>query len=129
MARYVRGQATTARTQEGKIITDAILKEIEDPEARAEVDSERAMMHALGAGCSLPVGAHASWNNGRLCLTAQITALDGTKTVLASEAATADRAVELGLATAETLRIRGGVEILESSYRSFCDHFKLMQNS
>jgi len=34
---FVRGQATTARTQEGKIITDAILKEIDrladDPEA------------------------------------------------------------------------------------------------
>lgn len=104
----------------------AILKEIEDPKARAEVDCERAMLHALGAGCSLPVGVCTSWKDGRLVLHAQITSLDGRERIVATQEDTAERAVELGLATAETLRLRGGVAILESSYRSFGGHFKFV---
>ncbi len=104
----------------------AILKDIEDPKARAEVDCERAMLHALGAGCSLPVGVCTSWKDGRLELHAQITSLDGRERIVATQEDTAERAVELGLATAETLRLRGGVAILEASYRSFGGHFKFL---
>lgn len=113
-----------ARADDADIL--AILKDIEDPKARAEVDCERAMLHALGAGCSLPVGAYTHWQEGRLVLQAQITSLDGQQKVVASEDAPAERAVELGLATADTLRSRGGVDILEASYRNFCSHFKFV---
>ena len=99
----------------------AVLKRIEDPTARAAVEAERAMMHALGAGCSLPVGA------GRLTLRSQVTSLDGRDKVVAVEEGPAERAREVGLASAERLRERGGAKILEASYRDF-SHFKTMRS-
>lgn len=112
-----------ARDDDAQLL--ALLKQIEDPKIRAEVDCERAMLHALGAGCSLPVGAATTWKDGRLALHAQITSIDGRQKIVASDDAEPGRAVELGLAVAEALRARGGVDILESSYRGF-GHFKFL---
>lgn len=105
-----------------------ILRSIENPQARAEVDAERAMMHALGAGCSLPVGVVSQWKEGSLVLQGQVTSLDGTERVVAVEDGSADKAEEIGLAAAETLKQCGGVKILETSYRDYCQHFKMLQN-
>lgn len=113
-----------ARSTDSNVID--VLKAIECPRARAEVDAERVMMHALGAGCSLPVGAFADWKEGRLILQAQITSLDGQERVLAVADDTGDRAEELGLMTAEMLKELGGAKILEHSYRDFCGHYKMM---
>jgi hydroxymethylbilane synthase len=44
--------------------TIALLRSIDDPGTRHAVEVERAFLAELGAGCSLPVGAHAS--GGRL---------------------------------------------------------------
>ncbi|SDR27621.1 hydroxymethylbilane synthase [Rhizobiales bacterium GAS113] len=126
---YAVGQGALgveAREDDAELLK--ILKDIEDPKVRAEVDAERAMMQALGAGCSLPVGVFTKWESGNLILQAQVTSLDGQERVIAVEDEPPERAVELGLAAAETLRACGGVEILETSYRSYCDHFKLLQN-
>lgn len=105
-----------------------VLQAIECSQARAEVEAEREMMHALGAGCSLPVGAFSSWKEGRLVLQAQITSLDGEERVIAIEDEPGDRARELGLIAAETLKQCGGAKILEGSYREFCSHYKMMQS-
>jgi hydroxymethylbilane synthase len=102
----------------------AMLKDIEDPKARAEVDGERAMLHALGAGCSLPVGASAVWRGDQLHLHGQITSFDGARRITATLDRPGVEAVELGLATAEALRLAGGVDVLEASYRSVGAHFK-----
>ena len=126
---YAVGQGALgieARGEDADIL--AILKEIEDPKARAEVDCERAMLHTLGAGCSLPVGAFTSWKDGRLILQAQITSLDGQQRIVAIEDEPAERAVELGIATAESLRKLGGVDILETAYRNFCSHYKFLRS-
>jgi hydroxymethylbilane synthase len=112
-----------ARDDDAQLL--ALLKEIEDPRIRAEVDCERAMLHALGAGCSLPVGAATAWKDGRLALHAQITSIDGRQKLVAAEDDEPARAVELGLAVAEALRARGGADILEASYRGF-GHFKFL---
>ena len=44
--------------------TTALLASIDDPSTRHAVEVERAFLAELGAGCSLPVGAHAA--GGRL---------------------------------------------------------------
>jgi hydroxymethylbilane synthase len=122
---YAIGQGALgvqARAADTEIL--AMLKDIEDPKARAEVDCERAMLHALGAGCSLPVGASTTWRDDRLVLHAQITSFDGTKRITASDERSGEEAVELGLAIAEALRLAGGVDVLEASYRSVGAHFK-----
>lgn len=100
-----------------------ILRSIECKTTRAEVDSERVMMHALGAGCSLPVGAYCNWQDGRLMLQAQITSLDGSERVVAAE--TGADAIAVGLAVADALKVRGGEKILDTSYREFCSHYKM----
>ena len=124
---YAVGQGALgvqARTSDTQIL--AMLQAIEDPRTRAEVDCERAMLHALGAGCSLPVGTSVTWDGNQLILKGQITSIDGQQCVLATRGDVPDRAVELGLAVADELRTKGGIDILESSYRSFCSHFKFV---
>lgn len=126
---YAVGQGALgieARSADSEIVE--ILRSIECKATRAEVDAEREMMHALGAGCSLPVGAFCNWKEERLILQAQITSLDGEERVVAIEDEPGDRARELGLAAAETLKVCGGEKILHSSYREFCSHFKMLQS-
>ncbi len=103
----------------------AMLKAIEDPRARAEVDAERAMLHALGAGCSLPVGVNVTWTGGKLLVEAQVTSLDGSERILGRGEGTAAGAEAAGLACAAELRAKGGVKLLETSYRAYCHHFRL----
>ncbi len=124
---YAVGQGALgvqARADDTRVLE--LLNSIENARARAEVDCERAMLHALGAGCSLPVGAYAGWQDGRLTLQGQVTSLDGKQRILAAKEGTPGRAEELGIETAAALREAGGVDILEQSYRSFCSHFKFM---
>lgn len=106
--------------------TIAVLEAIQCPKARAEVEAERAMMHALGAGCSLPVGAFASWGGGRMSLFAQITSIDGAQVVSATESGDPAGAAGIGLAAAEALKARGGGRILESSFRGHYPSFKAL---
>lgn len=122
---YAVGQGALgleARAQDTAVIQ--VLKSIECPRARAEVEAERAMMHALGAGCSLPVGAFAHWRDGKLALLAQITSIDGTECVTVTEHGESERAAAIGLAAAETLKERGGGKILETSFRGHYPSFK-----
>ncbi|WP_420101180.1 hydroxymethylbilane synthase [Bosea sp. (in: a-proteobacteria)] len=124
---YAVGQGALgleARAEDEAVI--AVLKAIECPKARAEVEAERAMMHALGAGCSLPVGAFADWQDGRLSLFAQITSIDGAETVTATAEGDPADAAGIGLAAAEILKQRGGGRILESSFRGHYPSFKAL---
>ena len=123
---YAVGQGALgieARVEDRHIME--VLQAIECRQTRAEVDAEREMMHALGAGCSLPVGACSNWKDDRLVLQAQITSLDGQEQVVAIEEALGEKAKELGLAAAETLKARGGEKILHGSYREFTGHFRM----
>jgi hydroxymethylbilane synthase len=55
------------------------LSAVSDPEATACVTAERALVHALGASCNTPVGAHArAQGDGRLTLTAWVGLPDGS---------------------------------------------------
>jgi len=101
-----------------------VLQAIQCPTARAEAEAEREMMHALGAGCSLPVGACASWEDGRLTLHAQVTSIEGTERVVASGSGALEQAQQIGLAVAEELKARGGGAILEKSFRGYYPTFK-----
>ena len=121
---YAVGQGALgieARAADAEIL--AILKDIEVPKVRAEVDAERAMLHALGAGCSLPVGVDAFWAGETLHLHGQVTSIDGKQVVTASRSGPGSEAEAIGIATAEALKAEGGAEILEASYGNFA-HFK-----
>lgn len=72
------GQGTLAvecRLDDAEVVE--LLSRINDVPTRAASEAERGFMRALGAGCSLPVAAHATVAGGRVNLEALIEGEDG----------------------------------------------------
>jgi hydroxymethylbilane synthase len=104
----------------------AMLETIQCTKSRAEVEAERAMLHTLGAGCSLPVGVVSRWEEGGwLSIAAEVTALDGSDRIKANASGKREEARSIGVAVGEALKAKGGTKLLEESYRSHLPHFKL----
>ena len=99
----------------------ALLGPLDDPDTRAAVTAERALLADLEAGCSAPVGAIAEVvesidDDGNvfeeLSLRACVAAVDGSDVIRASGVGTPGRPVELGLAVAAELFELGAREVL-----------------
>ena len=83
----------------------------------AAVAAERGVLAALGGGCQVPIGAHATVSEGRLRLIGVVASTDGSEVVKgSSEGAVADAAV-MGRKLGEDLLSRGGRGILASVYQ------------
>ena len=98
-----------------------LLASLDDEHTRAAVTAERALLAALEAGCSAPVGAIADVvesidDDGRVfeevSLRGCVAALDGSDVIRASGVGTTDRARELGLSVAEELFELGARELM-----------------
>lgn len=101
----------------GDADTAALLAAVDDPEAHRTVAAERAFLAELGAGCDLPVAAHAvpmGASDGPgidLCLTGSVSSMDGA-TLLVEERTGPDGSA-LGRAVARhLLDDRGGAALL-----------------
>ena len=99
----------------------ALLGPLDDPDTRAAVTAERALLADLEAGCSAPVGAIAEVvesidDDGNvfeeLSLRACVAAVDGSDVIRASGVGTPGRPVELGLAVAAELFDLGAREVM-----------------
>ncbi|MHA3023767.1 hydroxymethylbilane synthase [Mycobacterium sp. BMJ-28] len=99
----------------------AVLAELDDPDTRAAVTAERALLAELEAGCSAPVGAIAEVvesidEEGRvfeeLSLRGCVAALDGSDVIRASGIGSPERARELGLSVAAELFELGARDVL-----------------
>ncbi len=91
------------------------LAALDDATARAEVAAERAVLAALEAGCSAPVGARAVALDNGITLTAAVVAADGGREVRGETAGTfdtADDAAGLGRELAATLLADGAGSLL-----------------
>lgn len=88
----------------------AQLAALDDRDTRQAVEAERTVLHALGGGCSVPVGALAVSDDGRLTLRAAAFALDGKRVVRADAIGTDPTAV--GEAVARRLLDEGAGAIL-----------------
>lgn len=86
---------------------------LEDPEARAAVLAERQVLHALEAGCQLPVGALAIPFDSALRLKAVVVSPDGQRVVRAEASGTQAEPEALGDRVAELLIRRGARRILD----------------
>ncbi len=87
--------------------TRATLAEIDDLDAHRALDCERAFLHALSAGCTVPAGAYARVVDDELELNAVMLAVDGSRSERARRRGTDARA--LGEAVARYLADeRGG---------------------
>ncbi len=99
----------------------ALLSELDDADTRVAVTAERALLAALEAGCSAPVGAIADVvesidEDGRVfeevSLRGCVATLDGSDVIRASGVGMTDRARELGLSVAEELFELGARELM-----------------
>lgn len=89
-----------------------VLTRLESPATRAAVEAERSVLHALGAGCSLPVAAVGLPYQDRLRLWAMVLSADGREVIRTDRTGTQKDAGELGRDVAEVLRKRGADRVL-----------------
>lgn len=90
------------------------LEPLRDPETEGSVVAERAVLHALGGGCQLPLGALGIPYDGRLRLWALVASVDGTRVVRGDVTGDVTRPRELGRRLADLLLERGAGRILET---------------
>ncbi len=96
--------------------TRRLLAKIHHSPTLAAVTAERAFLAGLGGGCSIPVGALATQNNGTLTVRGMVAATDGSRLIRVSHrGATAD-AAQLGVALAQMALEKGAADILGGSY-------------
>ena len=91
-------------------------RQLNDAATRAAVTAERALLAALGGGCQVPIGAHATVDGEALSLKAMVIAPAGGKPVRGSAAGAAGEAERIGRELGEELLSRGAAEILEEVY-------------
>lgn len=94
--------------------TLALLAKLNHAESSVCVEAERALMDAVGGGCSVPLGAYARVRGDRLELLAILAAADGKRLVREMREGSLSDPVALGRAVAEKLLATGGREILDS---------------
>ncbi|MBT0565979.1 hydroxymethylbilane synthase [Williamsia sp. CHRR-6] len=113
--------AVECRADDAELVS--ILAELDDAPTRASVDAERAVLTALEAGCTAPIGAIAEVvesidDDGRifteLSLRAAVAAVDGSDVIRSSVVGPVERAVELGAELAAELLDRGAAEVMRS---------------
>ncbi len=92
----------------------ALVAPLAEREATLCVRAERAVNHALGGNCSIPLGAHAQLRGDMLRLRALVAAPDGRAFAHADCEGPADAPEALGARAAALLRERGAVEILDA---------------
>ena len=114
--------AVECRSDDAQLVRT--LAELDDESTRASVDAERAVLAALEAGCTAPVGAIAEVvesldDDGRifveLSLRAAAAAEDGSDVIRASVVGPVDRADQLGRDLAAELLELGAGELVDSS--------------
>jgi hydroxymethylbilane synthase len=91
---------------------------IDDADARAALDAERAVVVKLGGGCQMPIGAHAAVAGDSLTLTAVVLSLDGSRAIRAESRGAVRDAARAGTAVADDLLSRGAAAILAEVQRA-----------
>ena len=93
-----------------------ICQHLDHAETHFAVSAERALLAALGGGCQVPIGAHATVEGGRLHLYSVVAHPDGSTLVTHSGDAATDCAEELGRSAARQLLEQGAAAILQAVY-------------
>ena len=90
----------------------ALLAPLEDRDARACVEAERAFSRALGGNCQVPIAAHATLEQYSLALEGLVATPDGQQMLRATHSGAAHDAEKIGAQLAEQLIARGAHAIL-----------------
>jgi hydroxymethylbilane synthase len=92
-----------------------LLRPLDHAPTRRAVQAERAVLAALGGGCQVPLGAHAtvSADGATLRLIAVVASLDGERLIRVEREGPARRPAALGRTVARALLRQGAAQILE----------------
>src|ERR1700676_285225 len=93
--------------------TGDFLTKLDDPETRAAIITERALLAALQGGCQVPIGAWARIERGEMVLEACVTSVDGQQHVKQRLTGAPDQGPQLGEQMARLLMETGAQTILE----------------
>ncbi len=74
------------------------------------------MLAALGGGCQVPIGAHATLHGATIHLRAIIVSPDGVQVIRKQSSGPAENAAAIGRTLGEDLLSEGGAQILEAVY-------------
>jgi hydroxymethylbilane synthase len=105
--------AIAVETRLGDNETGDLLSKLDDPETRAAIITERALLAALQGGCQVPIGAWARIERGEMVLEACVTSVDGQQHVKQSLKGAPDQGPQLGEQMARLLMETGAQTILE----------------
>ena len=97
--------AIVARADDSKTID--MLKKIEDPDSRLEIEAERALSDFVDSGCRFPVGAYAKSNGSDMTLTVTAFSVDGKKFLHVVKIGDKNNPKSLGQSAGEELREKG----------------------
>ncbi|KPK46714.1 MAG: hypothetical protein AMJ77_05350 [Dehalococcoidia bacterium SM23_28_2] len=89
-----------------------LIQPLNHPPTERAVSAERAFLSALGGGCAVPVGAHATVSDGRLHLQGMVTDPDGERVISDSLSGPAAQAEDIGRRLADRILSRGADQIL-----------------
>ena len=116
------GQGIVAvETRVGDAVTAGLVERIGDPDALDALMAERAVVAALGGGCQMPIGAHATITGDRITLAGVVIAPDGSRAARATAEGPRSEAGAVGREAAERLLAAGADDIL-AQLRAAADH-------
>jgi hydroxymethylbilane synthase len=107
----IETRAADARTSE-------MVEALDDPETRACVTAERALLHELQGGCQVPLGAWAHFAGGELLIEAAVFSVDGKEVVRGEERGSPADAAGAGKRLGKVLLEAGADKLLRLSGRS-----------
>jgi hydroxymethylbilane synthase len=106
--------AVETRDDEGE--AQQACRHLEHAETRVAVTAERAVLAALGGGCQVPIGAHATLDGAKLQLRAIIVSPDGVQVIRKEASGSTADAARIGRTLGDELLSAGGAKILETVY-------------
>ncbi|MGC8783749.1 MAG: hydroxymethylbilane synthase [Armatimonadota bacterium] len=95
------------------VTTVEMLQKLDHLPSHQAVTAERALLHALGGGCRVPIAAYAEVRGDYLTLSALVIAPDGHELIRDAIEGTASEAEMLGTTLARQLLTRGASRLLE----------------
>jgi len=87
--------------------TIEMLKKIEDPDSRLEIEAERALSDFIDSGCRFPLGAYAKSNGSEMTLSVSAFSVDGEQSLHVIRSGDKNNPKSLGRQVGEELRSKG----------------------
>ncbi len=105
-------------TRASDLETSKLVAALDDPDSRACITAERAVLRALEGGCQIPLGALGSLRGGELHVEAAVFSAAGSESVRCSENGPPEEAQAIGLRLAAALVELGADKLLRLAGRT-----------